>query len=100
MGRKFELRTDHHGLNYLFDQPNLNVRQDRWLELISEFNFGIVYVKGNENRVADALSRRTHVVFAAAVSSGKSDLKDKVLEALDSYKFYLHTKERMQQADV
>ena len=26
MGRKFELRTDHHGLKYLFDQPNLNAR--------------------------------------------------------------------------
>jgi len=27
MGRKFELRTDHHGLKYLFNQPNLNARQ-------------------------------------------------------------------------
>lgn len=57
IGRKFELRTDHHGLKYLFDQ---NARQARWLELISEFDFDIVYVKGKENRVADALSRRVH----------------------------------------
>ena len=56
MGRKFELRTNHHGLKYLFDQPNLNARQARVLELISEFNFDIVYVKGRENRVANALS--------------------------------------------
>ena len=26
MGRKFELRTDHYGLKYLFDQSNLNAR--------------------------------------------------------------------------
>ena len=32
MGRKFELRTDHSGLKYLFDQPTLNARQARWLE--------------------------------------------------------------------
>ena len=51
MGRKFELRTDHHALKYLFDQPNLNARQARWSELISEFDFDIVYVKGKENRV-------------------------------------------------
>jgi hypothetical protein len=24
MGKRFELRTDHNGLKYLFDQPNLN----------------------------------------------------------------------------
>jgi hypothetical protein len=31
MGKRFELRTDHNGLKYLFDQPNLNARQSRWL---------------------------------------------------------------------
>ena len=31
MGRIFELRTDHCGLKYLFDQPTLNARhQDGW----------------------------------------------------------------------
>ena len=32
MGRIFELRTDHYGLKYLFDQPTLNARQAIWLE--------------------------------------------------------------------
>jgi hypothetical protein len=31
MGKRFELRTDHNGLKYLFDQPNLNARQNIWL---------------------------------------------------------------------
>jgi hypothetical protein len=26
MGKRFELRTYHNGLKYLFDQPNLNAR--------------------------------------------------------------------------
>jgi hypothetical protein len=26
MGKRFELKTDHHGLKYLFDQPTLNAR--------------------------------------------------------------------------
>jgi hypothetical protein len=30
MGKMFELRTDHNGLKYLFDQPTLNARQSRW----------------------------------------------------------------------
>jgi hypothetical protein len=31
MGKRFELRTDHNSLEYLFDQPNLNASQSRWL---------------------------------------------------------------------
>ena len=69
MGRKFELRTDHHGLKYLFDQPNLNARQARWLELISEFDSDIVHVKGEENRVVEALSRRLQATYVAVASS-------------------------------
>ena len=32
MGKKFELRTNHDGLKYLFEQPNLNSRQRRWMD--------------------------------------------------------------------
>jgi hypothetical protein len=31
MGKRFELRTDHNGLKYLFDQPTLNARKRKWL---------------------------------------------------------------------
>ena len=31
MGKRFELRTYHNGIQYLFDQPNLNARKSRWL---------------------------------------------------------------------
>ena len=31
MGRKVELRENHYGLKYLFDHPNLNAIQARWL---------------------------------------------------------------------
>ena len=39
LGRRFVLMSDHIGLKYLFDQPNLNIRQDRWLAMIIEFDF-------------------------------------------------------------
>ena len=32
MGIRFEMRTNHNGMKYLFDQPTLNARQSRWLE--------------------------------------------------------------------
>ena len=30
VGRKFELKTIHNGLQHIFTQSNLNVRQRRW----------------------------------------------------------------------
>ena len=69
IGKRFELRSDHHGLKYLFDQPNLNVRQARWLDLISEFDFEIKHLKGKEKKVVDALSRRVHMAHVEALST-------------------------------
>ena len=46
MGRIFELRIDHCGLKYLFDQPILNARQARSLEFLCEFDFEIKHIKG------------------------------------------------------
>ena len=56
MGRKFLLKTDNMSLKYLFDQPDLNSRQARWLDFLSEYHFELKYIKGKENKVADALS--------------------------------------------
>ena len=58
-------------LKYLFDQPTLNVRQDRWLEFPCDFNFEIKHVNGKENKFVDALSKKFHVV---SLSGCKSDL--------------------------
>jgi hypothetical protein len=79
MKRKFKLRTDHSGLKYLFDQPTLNARQTRWLEFLNEYNFDIKHIKGKENRVACALSRRVHKMHATAISMYRTDWKDRIL---------------------
>ena len=81
LGSWFVLMSDHIGLRYWFDQPNLNSRQARWLDMINEFDFKIRYVKGKENRVADALSRWVQVHHLAAVSSYGTDLQDRILQA-------------------
>lgn len=58
LGKRFISMSDHSGLRYVFYQLNPNVRKARWLATPSEFHFNIMYIKGKENRVADALSRR------------------------------------------
>ena len=52
--KRFELRTYHSGLKYLFEQPTLNAKKTRWLEFLSEYNFDINHIKGKENKAVDA----------------------------------------------
>jgi hypothetical protein len=80
MGKRFELRIDHNGLKYLFDQPNLNARQSKWLEFLSEYDFDIRHVKGKENKVVDALNRIVHELHATTISMYQTDVKGKILE--------------------
>lgn len=57
-GAAFTMETDHHPLIYLQSQVNLFKKQARWMEYLQQFDFTITYVKGSDNKVADALSRR------------------------------------------
>ena len=68
MGRRFELRMDHCGLKYPSNQPTLNARKARWLEFLCEFDFEIKHIKGKENKVADALSRKVQEMHVASLS--------------------------------
>jgi hypothetical protein len=81
MGRKFELRTDHNSLKYLFDHPTLNDRQSRWLEFLCEYNFEIKHIKGKENKVVDALSSRVHELHSTSISMYRTNIKSIILEA-------------------
>ena len=73
MGRRFELRIDHYGLKYLFDQPTLNARKVRWLELKCEFDYEIKHIKGKENMVVDALSKKVQEMHVTSLSIFQSD---------------------------
>ena len=36
LGRKVDIFNDHKSLKYIFTQPNLNLRQTRWVEMIQD----------------------------------------------------------------
>jgi hypothetical protein len=65
IGKRCEVYSDHKSLKYIFTQPDLNLRQRRWLELIKDYDLGISYHRGKANVVADALSRRSHLNMLA-----------------------------------
>jgi hypothetical protein len=60
IGHQCEIYSDHKSLKYLFTQTDLNLRQQRWLELIKDYDLEINYHLGKVNVVADALSRRKY----------------------------------------
>ncbi|GJZ68884.1 putative reverse transcriptase domain-containing protein [Tanacetum coccineum] len=59
--RKCTVFTDHKSLQHILDQKELNMRQRRWLELLSDYDCEICYHPGKANVVADALSRKERV---------------------------------------
>jgi hypothetical protein len=57
LGVPFLVYTDHKTLENFHIQRDLSRRQARWMEFMSQYDAKIVYVKGEDNTVADALSR-------------------------------------------
>ncbi|GJS40841.1 putative reverse transcriptase domain-containing protein [Tanacetum coccineum] len=53
-----DLELDHKSLQHILDQKELNMRQHRWLELLSDYDCEIRYHPGKANVVVDALSRK------------------------------------------
>jgi hypothetical protein len=63
--KRCEVYSDHKSLKYIFTQPDLNLRQRIWLELIKDFDLGINYHPDKSNVVVDDLSRRSHLNMLA-----------------------------------
>ena len=57
LGSPFFIYTDHKTLENFNVQKDLSRRQARWMEFMSQFDAKIIYIKGDDNTVADALSR-------------------------------------------
>ena len=58
LGRKFELRTDHGALAWLFKFKEPEGQVARWLEALSEYDFKISHRAGTAHGNGDGLSRR------------------------------------------
>ena len=57
LGHRFQLRTDHSSLQWLYRMKEPEGQVARWLEKLQQFEFQIVHRKGLRHTNADALSR-------------------------------------------
>ncbi|GJV30671.1 putative reverse transcriptase domain-containing protein [Tanacetum coccineum] len=83
-GTKCVVFTDHKSLKYILNQKELNLRQRRWIKLLSDYDCEIRYHPGKANVVADALSRKERnnsLHVRALMMTFHNDLPKQIREA-------------------
>jgi hypothetical protein len=68
VGARFVVRSDHNSLKCFLEHKDLNERQHKWVRKIQAYDFDIEFVKGKNNVVANALSRRPSVYGMTDIS--------------------------------
>jgi len=70
MGRHFKVKKDHDSLKYFLEQRLSLEKQEKWVIKMLGYDFEIIYKKGKQNVVVDALSRKDEDVeaFLCAIS--------------------------------
>jgi hypothetical protein len=58
LGCNFYIKTDHHSLKYILEQKLSSLEQNKWLTKMLGYDYEIIYKKGKDNIVVDALSRQ------------------------------------------
>lgn len=83
LDRNFKIKTDHFRLKYLIDQSITTHTQLKWLPKLMGFDYEILYNKGKENVVADALSRvqSSAQLFHMVLSIVFSDMQQRIVES-------------------
>jgi hypothetical protein len=89
LGNVIHIYMDHKSLKYIFTQPDLNMRQRRWLELIKDYELEVHYHPGKANVVADALSRKAHCNYLLTISLTGKESNTRVLPNLSLFNLAL-----------
>jgi hypothetical protein len=88
-GNVVHIYIDHKSLKYIFTQPDLNMRQQRWLELIKDYELEIHYLPRKANVIADMLSCKAHCNYLPAVRVTGQESSTRVLPDLSLFNITL-----------
>lgn len=59
LGTHINIFMDHKTMQNFDGQQDLSLQQVRWMEYLSQYEYTITYIKGEDNMVANALSLLT-----------------------------------------
>jgi hypothetical protein len=89
LGNVVHIYMYHKSLKYIFTQPDLNMRQRRWLELIKDYELEVHYHSGKTNVIADALSHKAHCNYLPAIRLTREEPSTRVLPNLSLFNITL-----------
>jgi hypothetical protein len=58
LGKCFQIKTDHQSLKYFMDHFISSLEQQKWVTNLFGYDYEIIYKKGKDNVVVDALSQK------------------------------------------
>jgi hypothetical protein len=58
LGQCFQIKTDHQSLKYFLEQRISSQEQQKWVTKLFGYDYEIIYNKGKDNVVANALSQK------------------------------------------
>jgi hypothetical protein len=56
LGKRFQIKTDHQSLKYFLKQRLSSPEKQKWVTNLFGYDYEIIYKKGKDNVVFDALS--------------------------------------------
>jgi hypothetical protein len=89
LGNVVHIYTYHKSLKYIFTQPDLNMSQRRWLELIKDYKLEVHYHSGKANVIADALRHKAHYNYLPAICLTGEESSTQVLPNLSLFNITL-----------
>jgi hypothetical protein len=58
LGQRFQIKTDHQSVKYFLEQRISSPKQKKWVTKLFGYDYEIIYKKGKDNVVVDALSQK------------------------------------------
>ncbi|GBG80811.1 hypothetical protein CBR_g31367 [Chara braunii] len=84
LGRFFHVRSDHETVRWIKTRQVLSDALKHWIQVIDMYDYQLDLIKGEYNKVADALSRRADYLGALVTEFGiSSDLTRSLVSSID-----------------
>jgi hypothetical protein len=105
LGNVCNIYTDHKSLKYILTQPELNICQRRWLELIKDYNLQLHYHPGCKSHchsLVESDFHLSHLLHLAVLHhiTNSCTLKSRIIELQKTDTGIFHIKHKMKEQEL